>query len=328
MSLYRIYHPATQRVVNLYTSTTGQVTQGTPLSLYPWENNADQRFEMEYRGTSAIFRLERARNMVINRNAQTNAAMVWPFDTSDATLKDSLIDTETESGNTRIKLVKQNLYLTKDANSYMLYWKAKSANDSNQFFKLEEIQSDSGSNYLIYPTKTMRITQRYDGTTSHLPNSSGSPADYPIDEGCEDSGRSWLYCPCDEMVVKRIYTSGTNTIWLESTTPVQMPSGRDYVTMLVIHVNDDDLSKISVGQKFTRKQAMFLEGNDGANAYHFHMSVGSGKFTGNGCVKNSKGNWVLKTTNINLKPENAFYIDPTFTHVKNNAGLPFRQLPN
>ena len=34
MSLYRIYHPATQRVVNLYTSTTGQVTQGTPLSLY------------------------------------------------------------------------------------------------------------------------------------------------------------------------------------------------------------------------------------------------------------------------------------------------------
>ena len=44
MSLYRIYHPATQRVVNLYTSTTGQVTQGTPLSLYPWENNADQRF--------------------------------------------------------------------------------------------------------------------------------------------------------------------------------------------------------------------------------------------------------------------------------------------
>ena len=95
-----------------------------------------------------------------------------------------------------------------------------------------------------------------------------------------------------------------------------------------MHVNDDDLANISVNQEFTRKQAMFPEGNDGASAYHFHISVGSGKFTGNGWVKNSNGNWVLKTTNVTLKPENTFYVDHTFTQIQNNAGLNFCQLPN
>jgi hypothetical protein len=78
------------------------------------------------------------------------------------------------------------------------------------------------------------------------------------------------------MVIKRIYTAGTNTIWLESTTPVKMPCGTDYVTMMVIHPNDDTLSGLYVGQKFTRKQAMFTEGMDGATANHFHISVGTG----------------------------------------------------
>ena len=60
MALYRINHPATGRVVNLYiSSSTGSVPHGTPLSLYPWQNNSDQKFEMEYRGDYVIFRLQR-----------------------------------------------------------------------------------------------------------------------------------------------------------------------------------------------------------------------------------------------------------------------------
>ena len=40
------------------------------------------------------------------------------------------------------------------------------------------------TNYLIYPTKVMNITQNYSNSYSHAPHSQGTPADYPIDEAC------------------------------------------------------------------------------------------------------------------------------------------------
>lgn len=72
MAFYRINHPATGRVVNLYiSSSTGSVPHGTPLSLYPWQNNSDQKFQLEYynNGDYVIFRLQRDLSQVINRNA-------------------------------------------------------------------------------------------------------------------------------------------------------------------------------------------------------------------------------------------------------------------
>ena len=144
MALYRINHPATGRVVNLYiSSSTGSVPHGTPLSLYPWQNNSDQKFEMEYRGDYVIFRLQRDTSQVINRNASNNQAMVWPFSTDQATLNDSLINTETEGGNMRIKLVHQGLYLTKDSSSNMLYWQPKAATN-RQYFTLQQVDGDPG----------------------------------------------------------------------------------------------------------------------------------------------------------------------------------------
>ena len=185
-------------------------------------------------------------------------------------------------------------------------------------------------NYLIYPTKVMNITQNYDGGYSHASNSKGAPADYPIDDACSDSGRDYFYCPCDEMRIAHIYgvgKGGTNTIWLESTAKVNMPCGDDYVTIMVIHPNDDTLSKLKVGQKFKRGEKMFLEGNDGnATGYHFHISVATGKFTGSGWVKNSKSSWVLSTTGKTIKPELAFWVDDTFTTVKNTKGITFKHL--
>ena len=187
------------------------------------------------------------------------------------------------------------------------------------------------ANYLMYPTKVMNITQNYSNSYSHAPHSQGSPADYPIDEACGDSGRDYFYCPCNEIEIVHLYgvgASGTNTIWLQSTSKVDMPYGSDYVTILVTHPNDDDLKTLKEGQKFTRGQKMFREGNDGnATGYHFHMAVGTGKFKGTGWVKNSKNAWVHQTTGIQLKPEEAFYVDKAFTTVKGTNGITFKEMP-
>lgn len=186
-------------------------------------------------------------------------------------------------------------------------------------------------NYLIYPCKTMRVTQSYTGTTSHLPHTTGFPKDYPIDEGCSDTGRDYIYCPCDEMKVKRIYgvgSAGTNTIWLESTDKVIFADGtEDFCTMLITHPDDADLKKLKLGQTFKRKAKICREGKDGATAYHFHISAGKGRFYGNGWVKNSKGKYVLVTTEAADKPENLFFIDKDFTKVMSDKNLKFRYLP-
>lgn len=184
-------------------------------------------------------------------------------------------------------------------------------------------------NYLIYPCKTMNITQGYNGSYSHSPHISGTPKDYPIDEAGAGSGREYFYCPCDEIKIAHIYgvgNGGTNTIWLESTSEVVMPYGMDYVTILVMHPNDDDLSKLKIGQKFTRGQPIFREGTDGyATGNHFHISVGTGKY-GYGWTQNTSGAWVMKSTGIQLKPEQAFYIDTSFTNVKSSNNITFKKI--
>lgn len=188
------------------------------------------------------------------------------------------------------------------------------------------------SNYLVYPFKTMRITQTYLGRTSHYPHTVGTPRDYPIDEGCSDTGRDWMYCPCDEMIIKRIYgvgNSGVNTIWLQSTSRVTFANGDyDYCTMLATHAEDDDLRKLKVGQKIKRGEKICREGADGASGNHIHLSVGTGIFSGNGWTKNSKGKYVLTATGVTLKPEQAFFIDTKFTRIISSGGLKFKMLPD
>ena len=183
-------------------------------------------------------------------------------------------------------------------------------------------------NYLTYPCKIMRITQNYNGRTSHYPHTVGSPKDYPIDEGCRDSGRNWLYCPCDKMIVKRNYTAGTNTLWLESTSKVHFADGTsNYFTMLITHPNNDDMRNCPVGKVFTRGQQICREGTDGATANHLHISGGKGKYSGNGWTKNSKGKYVLTTTKGTYKPEKLFYVDTSFTKVVSKGGINFKALP-
>lgn len=186
-------------------------------------------------------------------------------------------------------------------------------------------------NYLIYPIKIMNITQTYKNDFSHSRHAVGTPKDYPIDDNCGATGpNGYFYCPCDAMTVKKIYgvgSSSTNVLWLESTTPVITPTFTDYVTIMIGHIEDAELNKLKIGQTFTRKEPIAIEGKDGfATGEHFHIVVGRGKFKGSGWVKNTNDIWVINTTGGSVKPEDAFFIDNTFTTVKNSAGLNFLDL--
>ncbi|MBR5783212.1 MAG: hypothetical protein IKY33_03190 [Clostridia bacterium] len=175
-------------------------------------------------------------------------------------------------------------------------------------------------NRLSYPCDVMNITQNHtEGNhKGHLPD------DLPFDEAGEDTGRNWFICPCDEMRVVKVYgvgSGGVNTVWLESTTPVDMPCGSDYITVMVEHPEDDDLAKLSVGQIFTRGQNMFREGKDGAVGNHFHISVARGHLKGTGW-KNNGSAWVLTADGAPLAADEAFYIDNT--RIRNAAGYDFK----
>ena len=187
-------------------------------------------------------------------------------------------------------------------------------------------------NYLIYPFREMRITQNYDGKTSHAPHNTGNPKDFPIDEGCKDGGRDWMYCPCDEMVITRIYgvgNKGVNTIWLQSTKEVDFACGiHAFATMLATHPIDSDLKRLKLGQKFKRFDKICQEGTDGASGNHIHLSVATGKMIGTGWEPNSKGKYVITTTGVALRPEQAFFVDPSFTKILSSGGIKgFRNLP-
>lgn len=187
------------------------------------------------------------------------------------------------------------------------------------------------NNYLTYPSKIMRITQSYDGQTSHLPHMTGTPKEFALDEGEKDGGRGWFYCGCASMRVAKLTgvgSKGTNALYLTSTTPVKLANRKEsIITLQLVHPNDDDLKKLHEGQIFRRGDRICREGTDGTSANHVHLAVGLGTIVGTGWQKNSKGKWVLVTTGGPIKPEDAFFIDPDFTTVKDSKGLKFETLP-
>ena len=148
-------------------------------------------------------------------------------------------------------------------------------------------------NYLTYPLKVMNITQGYNDNYTHKRHSEGNLKDYPIDDACGSGNNSYFYCPCDEMVVKKVYGVGlraSNTVWLESTTPVITPTFTDYITIMIVHPEDKDLKNVYVGRKYQRNEVLFPKGADGfATGPHFHITLGRGKMSGSGWAKNNLG---------------------------------------
>ncbi len=192
------------------------------------------------------------------------------------------------------------------------------------------------SNYAVYPQKVLNITQSYTGSFNHYLNSTGSPADFPIDMADQTSGREAFYAPCRMKCVK-IYGQVTgvrgvaNGAWFESTDPVDFPDGTtDYLTIKFVHMEDDDFgsSGIRTGRIYEPYEYVGREGRTGqATGNHLHVTCGKGKMSGSGWVKNSKSAWVLQATGGQYKPEQLLYLDPAFTAVRNTAGISFTTLP-
>ena len=133
------------------------------------------------------------------------------------------------------------------------------------------------------------------------------------------------------MKIKRIYgvgNGGTNTLFLESTSKVIFADGtEDYCSILVMHSDDSDLSRLKKNQIFRRGERICREGTDGfATGNHFHISAGKGKFRSSVWVENSKGQWVINTKNSAFKPEELFFVDKAFTKIISTAGISFRPL--
>ena len=181
---------------------------------------------------------------------------------------------------------------------------------------------------LIYPLKYMRITQGYNGETSHYKHSHSSDGiiDYSLDDGGKDTGNGdYFYAPCDLKITK-IYLSGTNTFWWESINKVKLANGKESkVCGYVIHCPDSSLKKLKVGQTFKQKAAIAQEGKDGATGYHFHHAVSLGEVEGTGWVKNKAGAWVLTGTGAAIKPEQAYFVDHNFTKVLNDGKLNWKK---
>ena len=165
----------------------------------------------------------------------------------------------------------------------------------------------------LYPSPYMRITQGYMMGT-HVDS-------YAIDDAGSDSGIDYIKAPFTG-VVKKIYTTDANEVWLESVEPVIYPDGTvDYMTMLFAH--DNDISDLFVGKVIPRGTRFYEEGTKGnASGNHVHMECGKGKFTGSGWHKNNAGYWSI---NNSKNPTECLWIDDSIK-ILNNYGYSFKKI--
>ena len=180
--------------------------------------------------------------------------------------------------------------------------------------------------------KNMRITQSYNGTTSHKPHwyNSKNYADYPIDIAGIDGNKEPYYAPVDMKVVAiiGIGTSVTNTIWLVSAEKCNTPSGIFKPFIALTHWNDSDpyIKNLKVGSIVKMGSPICEEGKDGATANHLHLVCGNAlRGCGNGFIQNSNGKWVSK--GYCLKPEEVMFIDKEFTNILSTNDLTFKDKP-
>ena len=180
--------------------------------------------------------------------------------------------------------------------------------------------------------KTLRVTQNYNSSYSHRPHWDKSKdfADYPIDLGGENGGRSPYYAPVD-MKVTAIKGQGnkmTNTIWLVATEKCLTPSGEMTPFIMLTHWNDSDrnIHNLKVGSIVKAGQPICEEGVDGATANHLHAVFGNAdKGVGNDIIENSNGKWV--SNGYCMKPEEVVFIDKEFTDVADTGGINFLDKP-
>ena len=165
----------------------------------------------------------------------------------------------------------------------------------------------------LYPSPYMRITQGY---------MSGTHSDsYAIDDAGSDTGIDYIIAPFTG-IIKKIYQSDANEVWLESLEPVIYPDGTvDYMTMLFAH--DNDVSNLFVGKVIAKGERFYEEGTKGnASGNHVHMECGKGKFSGSGWHQNNSGYWSI---NNGKNPTECLWIDDSIT-VLNSNGYTFKKI--
>lgn len=292
MDYYKIIHPATGKVVNLYsTDSSSAVANGTRLLLYTWLDNNDQKWGLDYVGDLVLMRLARDNSKVMNRHSGNNNAIVWYYDGTAETQKDSLINTETENGNMRIKLAKRGLYLTKNADDNYLYWTSK-INSNRQYFKLEKVSGSSTKgeidlppnrtyNWSQFTPEVMSICDRYGCSLTCLLDIANifGPRQYSANEiyqECKWSDKGLLYWKIPSSCAGEIKSdgynpSGTRNVFavakaqIQANNPIVIKLKNNSTTHFVVGVgytgNGASTSELIVldpgtGSKYTLQEAM------------------------------------------------------------------------
>lgn len=164
----------------------------------------------------------------------------------------------------------------------------------------------------MYPSKVIRITQKH-GVGTHKNN-------YAVDEAGIDGGISNLIAPFTG-VVKKIYTSDANEVWLESSNKVEYADGTiDYMTIMLAH--DNDVSNLWVGKVIKQGEVFYQEGTKGqATGNHVHFECAKGKFTGTGWYNDGVA-WAI---NNGKRADQCLWIDDTYT-IKDTKGYTFKKV--
>lgn len=181
----------------------------------------------------------------------------------------------------------------------------------------------------IYPFRHMNITQRHD-QGNHVPHHKGSKnySDKPWDEACKDGGRSYFE-PQNDFKVEEVIGLGnniTNSVRLVSVNKLTMPNGKtDYLKLTLTHMEESNLKQVKKGQILKKGTKLLLEGKDGySTGNHFHITANTGKYYG--LLQNSNGAWCY-TYEKSLLPDEAFYLDSSWTKVINARSYNFKQMP-
>lgn len=186
--------------------------------------------------------------------------------------------------------------------------------------------------YAIYPFKYMRITQRHD-EGNHKPHwyNVTNHSDKPWDEACQDGGRSYFE-PKNDFIIEEIIgidTSDTkkytNAVRLKSVNKLTCPYGEDYLYVTLTHMDESNLKQVKKGQILKAGSKVLLEGTDGdAKGNHFHVTANFGKYYG--LLRNNNDKWCF-TYEKSLLPNEAFYLDKSYTDVKNARNYDFKEVP-
>lgn len=179
--------------------------------------------------------------------------------------------------------------------------------------------------YAIYPFEYIRITQTH-AEGNHLPhwNPFKDYADKPWDEGVKDSGRSYFIPQNDYIVDEIILSSYSVRLTTKNKVITPFKNEADYLHITLTHIEQNDLKKLKVGQIIHKGEKLILEGKGGASAYHFHITANFGKYYGIKLNSNGKYCFVYDKS---LLPDEAFFVDLSFTQILNARIYNFKQVP-